>query len=123
MEFQGWSDGLALRPRDYLGKGQTLAAAVRTAGPLGDEALHLFALGSAAAMARLHLGGIAGLRLSPGNVMIGPRGQVFLAPGRATASSPPTTSRTGPAWSCSRRRAASPTTGPTSTGCFPRCAR
>jgi hypothetical protein len=81
MEFQGWSDGLALRPRDYLGKGQTLAAAVRTAGPLKDEALYLFALGSAATMARLHLGGIAGLRLSPGNVMIGPRGQVFFAPG------------------------------------------
>ncbi|UBU14148.1 serine/threonine-protein kinase [Nonomuraea gerenzanensis] len=81
MEFQGWSDGLALRPRDYLGKGQTLAAAVRAAGPLRDEALHLFALGSATTMARLHLGGIAGLRLSPGNVMIGPRGQVVFAPG------------------------------------------
>ncbi|MEV0826516.1 hypothetical protein [Nonomuraea rubra] len=81
MEFQGWSDGLALRPRDYLGKGQTLAAAVRTAGPLKDEALYLFALGTAATMARLHLGGIAGLRLTSGNVLIGPRGQAFFAPG------------------------------------------
>ncbi|TYB69890.1 hypothetical protein FXF51_06975 [Nonomuraea sp. PA05] len=81
MEFQGWSDGLALRPRDYLGKGHTLAAAVGTAGPLRDETLYLFALGSATTMARLHLGGIAGLRLTPGNVVVGPRGQVSFAAG------------------------------------------
>ncbi|MEV4172031.1 hypothetical protein [Nonomuraea sp. NPDC049709] len=81
MEFQGWSDGLALRPRDYLGKGESLAAVVRAAGPYTGEALYLLALGTAATMARLHLGGIAGLRLSPGNVMIGPLGQAFFAPG------------------------------------------
>ncbi|NJP91925.1 hypothetical protein HCN51_21090 [Nonomuraea sp. FMUSA5-5] len=81
MEFQGWSDGLALRPRDYLGKGDTLAAVVRTAGPLTGEALYLFALGSATTMARLHLGGIAGLRLNPGGVIVGRHGQVTFAPG------------------------------------------
>lgn len=81
MEFQGWSHGLALRPRDYLGKGESLAAVVRAAGPFEGEALYLLALGTAATMARLHLGGIAGLRLSPGNVLIGPRGQAFFAPG------------------------------------------
>ncbi|MFC5835445.1 hypothetical protein [Nonomuraea insulae] len=81
MEFQGWSHGLALRPRDYLGKGESLAAVVRAAGPVKGEALYLLALGTATTMARLHLGGIAGLRLSPGNVLIGPRGQAFFAPG------------------------------------------
>ncbi|MEV0383377.1 hypothetical protein [Nonomuraea sp. NPDC050643] len=81
MDFQGWSDGLALRPRDYLGRGESLAAVVGAAGPYRGEALYLLALGTAATMARLHLGGIAGLRLSPGNVLIGPRGQVLFAPG------------------------------------------
>ncbi|MCF6468856.1 hypothetical protein FAF44_10705 [Nonomuraea sp. MG754425] len=81
MEFQGWSDGLALRPRDYLGEGESLAAAVAAAGPLRGDALHLFTLGAATTMARLHLGGIAGLRLGPDNVMIGPPGQVSFAPG------------------------------------------
>ncbi|MEV0622958.1 hypothetical protein AB0I81_57240 [Nonomuraea sp. NPDC050404] len=81
MEFQGWSDGLALRPRDYLGKGESLAAVVRAGGPFAGESLYLFALGTAATMARMHLGGIAGLRLSPAGVLIGPRGQAFFAPG------------------------------------------
>ncbi|MGN9841525.1 hypothetical protein ACTMTI_25700 [Nonomuraea sp. H19] len=81
MEFQGWTGGLALQPRDYLGRGRPLADVVRTAGPVRGEALYLLTLGSAATMARLHLGGIAGLRLSPGNVMIGAHGQVFFAPG------------------------------------------
>ncbi|SEH00449.1 hypothetical protein SAMN05444920_116184 [Nonomuraea solani] len=81
MEFQGWSTGLALRPGDYLGEGESLAAVVRAAGPYRGEALYLLALGTAATMARLHLGGIAGLRLDPGNVVIGPYGQAFFAPG------------------------------------------
>ncbi|MBF8186816.1 hypothetical protein ITP53_13900 [Nonomuraea sp. K274] len=51
------------------------------AGPFRDEALYLLALGSATTMARLHMAGIAGLRLNPGNVMIGPRGRAFFAPG------------------------------------------
>ncbi|MFI7705834.1 hypothetical protein [Nonomuraea sp. NPDC049480] len=80
-EVHGWSDGLALRPHDYLGKGRPLARVVRAAGPFGGEALYLLALGSAATMARLHLAGIAGLRLSPANVLIGPHGQAFFAPG------------------------------------------
>ncbi|MFC4118407.1 hypothetical protein [Nonomuraea zeae] len=81
MEFQGWSGGLALRPHDYLGDGASLGDVVRAAGPFEGEALYLFALGSAATMARLHLAGIAGLRLNPANVMIGARGQVSFAPG------------------------------------------
>ncbi|MFG1696789.1 hypothetical protein [Nonomuraea sp. NPDC049309] len=81
MDFQAWSGGLALRPRDYLGTGEPLAAVVRSRGPLTGERLHLFALGSAATLARLHLGGIAGLRLSPANVLISPQGQALIAPG------------------------------------------
>ncbi|MGW0807633.1 hypothetical protein [Nonomuraea sp. NPDC002799] len=88
MDFQGWSGGLALLPRDYLGQGEPLGAVVQTAGPLQGEALYLFALGTAATMARLHLGGIAGLRLEPGNVMIGPRGQAFFAPGPRSSEFP-----------------------------------
>ncbi|MET8864384.1 hypothetical protein ABZW11_15705 [Nonomuraea sp. NPDC004580] len=81
MEFHAWSDGLALRPRDYLGMGEPLAAVVRAAGPLTGEWLYLFALGTATTMARLHLGGIAGLRLSPANVLISPQGEAIFAPG------------------------------------------
>ncbi|WP_345558475.1 hypothetical protein [Nonomuraea rosea] len=81
MEFQGWSGGLALTPRDYVEDGDSVADIVRAAGPIEGEALYLFALGSAATMARLHLAGIAGLRLNPRNVMIGARGQVSFAPG------------------------------------------
>ncbi|MEV4562160.1 hypothetical protein AB0K12_00160 [Nonomuraea sp. NPDC049419] len=81
MEFHGWSDGLALRPRDYLGMGESLTAVLKTAGPLTGERLYLFALGTATTMARLHLGSIAGLRLSPANVLISPQGQAFFAPG------------------------------------------
>jgi hypothetical protein len=81
MDFQGWSAGLALRPCDYLGKGRALADVVRSAGPFKDEALYLLALSSAATLARLHMAGIAGLRLNPGNVMIGPRGEGFFAAG------------------------------------------
>ncbi|TMR96386.1 hypothetical protein [Nonomuraea basaltis] len=81
METQRWSSGLALRPDDYLGQGRPLAEFVRAAGPFKGEALYLLALGSAATMARLHLAGIAGLRLSPANVMIGPHGQAFFTAG------------------------------------------
>jgi hypothetical protein len=81
MEFQGWSDGLALRPSDYLGKGRRLADAVRTAEPFKGETLYLLALSTAATMARLHLAGIAGLRLTPANVLIGPDGLTHFAPG------------------------------------------
>ncbi|MFC4013471.1 hypothetical protein ACFOY2_40025 [Nonomuraea purpurea] len=88
MEFQGWGGGLALRPRDYLGTGEPLAAVVGTAGPFRGQTLHLLALGTAATLARLHLGGIAGLRLNPGNVMIGPHGQAFFAPGPRTSEFP-----------------------------------
>ncbi|WP_188195461.1 hypothetical protein [Nonomuraea sp. SYSU D8015] len=80
-EVDGWSTGLALRPHEYLGKGRSLADVIRAAGPFRGEALYLLALGSAATMARLHLAGIAGLRLSPANVLIGPHGQAFFAPG------------------------------------------
>ncbi|WP_326631381.1 hypothetical protein OIE67_43120 [Nonomuraea fuscirosea] len=88
MEFQGWSEGLALRPRDYLGKGDSLAAVVRAAGPYQGESLYLLALGTATTMARLHLGGIAGLRLRPGNVVIGAGGQASFAPGPRDAEFP-----------------------------------
>lgn len=81
MEFQGWSDGLALRPRDYLGRGESLADVVRAEGPYQGESLYLLALGTATTLARLHLGGIAGLRLHPGNVVIGAGGQASFAAG------------------------------------------
>ncbi|NBE99965.1 hypothetical protein FE391_41440 [Nonomuraea sp. KC401] len=88
MDFLGWSDGLALLPRDYLAEGEPLVAVVQAAGPYSGEALHLLALGTAATMARLHLGGIAGLRLNPGNVMIGPEGRAFFAPGPRSSEFP-----------------------------------
>ncbi|TMR10668.1 hypothetical protein ETD86_38710 [Nonomuraea turkmeniaca] len=80
-EVDGWNEGRALQPHDYLGGGRPLGDVVRAAGPVRGEALHRLALGSATAMARLHLAGIAGLRLHPGNVMIEANGQVYVAPG------------------------------------------
>ncbi|MCK2214916.1 hypothetical protein MF672_014140 [Actinomadura sp. ATCC 31491] len=82
MDFHGWSDGLALRPRDYLASGgRPLLDVVRSEGPFRGETLYLLALGTAATMARLHLAGIAGLRLGPDNVLLGPYGQASFAPG------------------------------------------
>ncbi|QYC38315.1 hypothetical protein Nocox_03430 [Nonomuraea coxensis DSM 45129] len=81
MEIHGWSDGLALRPRDYLPSGRPLLDVVRAAGPFRGETLHALALGTAATMARLHLAGIAGLRLGPDNVLLGRYGQALFAPG------------------------------------------
>ncbi|MEU4513704.1 hypothetical protein AB0G05_29750 [Nonomuraea wenchangensis] len=81
MDFHGWSGGLALQPRDYLASGRPLLDVVRAAGPFRGETLHELALGTAATMARLHLAGIAGLRLGPDNVLIGRYGQALFAPG------------------------------------------
>ncbi|MEW9554517.1 hypothetical protein [Nonomuraea sp. NPDC050783] len=82
MDFHGWSGGLALRPRDYLASGgRPLLDVVRASGPFRGEELRRLALGTAATLARLHLAGLAGLRLGPGNVLIGPYGQAFFAPG------------------------------------------
>ncbi|RSN01919.1 hypothetical protein DMB42_37775 [Nonomuraea sp. WAC 01424] len=89
MDSQGWGGGLALRPRDYLGIGEPLADVVAAAGPYGGEALHRLALGTAATMARLHLTGIAGLRLGPHNVLIGPLGEASFAPGPRSSELPP----------------------------------
>ncbi|NUP82332.1 MAG: hypothetical protein HOV96_32800 [Nonomuraea sp.] len=88
MECQGWGGGLALRPRDYLGTGEPLADVVRAAGPFRGEGLYRLALGTAATMARLHLTGIAGLRLSPLNVLIGPHGESSFAPGPRSSEFP-----------------------------------
>ncbi|SDI54181.1 hypothetical protein [Nonomuraea jiangxiensis] len=88
MEFQGWDAGLALRPRDYLGSGESLADVVRAGGPFRGEALHRLALDVAATLARLHMAGIAGLRLHPGNVMIAHNGRAFFAPGPRTSDFP-----------------------------------
>lgn len=88
MEVQEWGGGLALRPRDYLGTGEPLAEVVRAAGPFRGEALYRFALGTAATMARLHLTGIAGLGLSPLNVLIGPLGEAAFAPGTRSSEFP-----------------------------------
>ncbi|MEU6794811.1 hypothetical protein ABZ907_24200 [Nonomuraea wenchangensis] len=81
MDFHGWSGGLALQPRDYLVSGRPLLDVVRAAGPFRGETLTELALGTAATMARLHLAGIAGLRLGPDNVLIGRYGQALFAPG------------------------------------------
>ncbi|MFF0868410.1 hypothetical protein ACFYUV_42090 [Nonomuraea sp. NPDC003560] len=89
MDSQGWGGGLALRPRDYLGMGEPLADVVAAAGPYEGEALHRLALGTAATMARLHLTGIAGLRLGPHNVLVGPLGEVSFAPGPRSSDLPP----------------------------------
>ncbi|WP_164904126.1 hypothetical protein [Nonomuraea polychroma] len=70
-----------MQPHDYLGSGRPLGDLVRASGPVKGEALYRLALGSATTMARLHLAGIAGLRLNPGNVMIEAHGQVYVAPG------------------------------------------
>ncbi|MGP3964339.1 hypothetical protein ACTWPT_51100 [Nonomuraea sp. 3N208] len=70
-----------MQPHDYLGSGRPLGDVVRAAGPVKGEALYRIALGSATTMARLHLAGIAGLRLHPGNVMIGAHGQAYFAAG------------------------------------------
>ncbi|MER6575060.1 hypothetical protein [Nonomuraea sp. NPDC001023] len=89
MDSQGWGGGLALRPRDYLGMGEPLADVVAAAGPYEGEALHRLALGTAATMARLHLTGIAGLRLGPHNVLVGPLGEASFAPGPRSSDLPP----------------------------------
>ncbi|MEU8320482.1 hypothetical protein AB0C33_19170 [Nonomuraea sp. NPDC048881] len=89
MDSQGWGGGLALRPRDYLGMGEPLADVVAAAGPYEGEALHRLALGTAATMARLHLTGIAGLRLGPHNVLVGPLGETSFAPGPRSSDLPP----------------------------------
>ncbi|MFI9594384.1 hypothetical protein [Nonomuraea sp. NPDC052265] len=89
MDSQGWGGGLALRPRDYLGMGEPLADVVAAAGPYGGGALHRLALGTAATMARLHLTGIAGLRLGPHNVLVGPLGEASFAPGPRSSELPP----------------------------------
>ncbi|MEU1720123.1 hypothetical protein ACNF49_03065 [Actinomadura sp. ATCC 39365] len=67
-------------------KGESLTEFVRAGGPLRGAALHRLALGSAAAMARMHAHGVTGLRLTPDNVALGTRGQVLVgvqgSPGR-----------------------------------------
>ncbi|MEU5859737.1 MULTISPECIES: hypothetical protein [unclassified Nonomuraea] len=67
-------------------KGESLTDFVRRGGPLRGAALHRVALGSAAAMARMHAHGVTGLRLTPDNVALGTRGQVLVgvqgSPGR-----------------------------------------
>ncbi|WP_049558504.1 hypothetical protein [Nonomuraea sp. SBT364] len=57
---------------------EPLAEAVRARGPYKGEALHRLALSSATALARLHVGGVSGLRLAPGTVVLGPRGQALI---------------------------------------------
>ncbi|MEU5867161.1 hypothetical protein ABZ815_38725 [Nonomuraea sp. NPDC047529] len=89
MDSQGWGGGLALRPRDYLGMGEPLADVVAAAGLYEGEELHRLALGTAATMARLHLTGIAGLRLGPHNVLVGPLGEASFAPGPRSSELPP----------------------------------
>ncbi|MEO3875654.1 hypothetical protein ABGB18_43310 [Nonomuraea sp. B12E4] len=88
MEFTGWDAGLALRPRDYLGSGESLADIVKARGPFRGEALHRLALDVAATLARLHMAGIAGLRLDPGNVMIAHNGRAFFTAGPRTSDFP-----------------------------------
>ncbi|WP_336212114.1 hypothetical protein [Nonomuraea sp. LPB2021202275-12-8] len=77
MDVPGRNAGQALRLPDR-GRSEPLAGAVRARGPFKRDALHRLALGSATAMARLHLGGVSGLRLSPETVIIGDRGQALI---------------------------------------------
>ncbi|TMR99957.1 hypothetical protein [Nonomuraea basaltis] len=60
------------------GQGAVLADFVRSSGPLRGQALHRLAMGCAAAMAKLHARGAAGLRLGPRTVALGTRGQVLI---------------------------------------------
>ncbi|MGP3962852.1 hypothetical protein ACTWPT_43365 [Nonomuraea sp. 3N208] len=60
------------------GQGATLADFVRHSGPLRGQALHRLALACAAALARLHARGAAGLRLSQESVALSTRGQVLI---------------------------------------------
>lgn len=57
---------------------ETLADAVRARGPVAAGPLHRLALGSATAMARLHLAGVSGLRLSPSTVVFGEHGEALI---------------------------------------------
>jgi hypothetical protein len=59
-------------------KGSALADFVRSTGPLRGPALHRLALGSAAAVARMHAHGVTGLGLSPESVALGTHGQVLV---------------------------------------------
>ncbi|NUP83847.1 MAG: hypothetical protein HOV96_40605 [Nonomuraea sp.] len=61
-----------------MGDQYKLTDFVRAGGPLRGPALHRLALGSAAAMARMHARGVTGLRLGPDNVALGSRGQVLV---------------------------------------------
>ncbi|WP_188188682.1 hypothetical protein [Nonomuraea sp. SYSU D8015] len=68
----------ARRARDDQARGAALADFVRRNGPLSGTALHRLAWACAAAMARLHARGTAGLRLGPQTVALGTRGQVLI---------------------------------------------
>ncbi|SDL54940.1 hypothetical protein [Nonomuraea jiangxiensis] len=59
-------------------QGASLAYFVRHEGPLGGRALHHFAVSCMAALARLHGGDTAGLRMSRDSVALGGRGQVLI---------------------------------------------
>ncbi|MFG1947543.1 hypothetical protein [Nonomuraea sp. NPDC048826] len=59
-------------------RGELLADAVRTRGPVKGEALHRLALACATAMARLHLGGASGLGLRPDAIVLDTAGPVYL---------------------------------------------
>ncbi|MFC4112642.1 hypothetical protein [Nonomuraea zeae] len=59
-------------------QGAKLTDFVRSGGPLRGQALHRLAVSCAAAMAKLHARGNAGLRLGQDSVALGTRGQVLI---------------------------------------------
>lgn len=66
------------RTRNDQATGAALSDFIRRSGPLSGTALHRLAWACAAAMARLHARGTAGLRLGPHSVALGTRGQVLI---------------------------------------------
>jgi hypothetical protein len=68
-------------------QGAKLTDFVRNGGPLRGQALHRLAVSCAAAMAKLHARGNAGLRLGQDNVALGTRGQVLIG-WQTTATAP-----------------------------------
>ncbi|MEV4470208.1 hypothetical protein [Nonomuraea sp. NPDC049504] len=59
-------------------QGARLAEFVGQGGPLRGQALHRFAVGTVAAVAKLHARGATGLRLGKESVALGPGGQVLI---------------------------------------------